>query len=103
MWFKMINESFKCNNCSKQVFKHQKWSARNHCPFCLFSKHLDKIFPWDRLSECFWIMEPIDIDYKKNKGNMIKHKCTKCGKEILNKIAPDDDFLCFVSLRNEKL
>ena len=48
-------------------------------------------------------MEPIDIDYKKNKGNMIKHKCTKCGKEILNKIAPDDNFLDFVNLRNKKI
>ena len=102
MWFKMINENFICENCLKQVLKHSEWSARNHCPFCLYSKHLDKNFPWDRLSECYWIMEPIDIDHKKNKWNMIKHKCIKCSKEILNKIAPDDNFLSFVKIRNEK-
>jgi len=32
---------------------------------------------------------------------MIKHKCSKCGKEILNKIAPDDNFLDFIEKRNK--
>lgn len=101
MWFKMLNENFKCENCSQEIIKHPEWSARNHCPFCLYSKHLDKDFPWDRMSECLWLMQPIDIDYKKNKWNMIKHKCVKCSKEILNKIAPDDDFLSFIKKRNK--
>ena len=103
MWFKMINESFICENCGKEIIKHPEWSARNHCPFCLYSKHLDEKIPWDRKSKCMWLMEPIDIDYKKNKGNMIKHKCLKCGKEILNKIAPDDNFLDFVKIRNKNI
>ena len=48
-------------------------------------------------------MKPIGIDYKKNKGNMVRHKCIKCNKVILNKIAPDDDFLTFVQdLNNNK-
>lgn len=99
MWFKMINESFVCENCWKEVPAHPEWSARNHCPFCLYSKHLDENFPWDRASNCYGLMKPIDIDYKKNKGYMIKHKCLKCGKEILNKVAPDDEFLEFVRKR----
>jgi len=104
MWrFKMINESFVCDNCSKEIKKHPEWSARNHCPFCLYSKHLDKDFPGDRLSECKWKMKPIWIDYKKNKGDMIKHKCLKCWKEILNKVAPDDDFLNFIRKINKRL
>jgi len=45
MAFKMINESFTCGNCGKQITKHPEGSARNHCPFCLYSKHLDKDFP----------------------------------------------------------
>ncbi len=101
MWFKMINESFVCENCWKKIEMHPEWSARNHCPFCLYSKHLDKDFPGDRESECYSLMQPIDIDYKKNKWNMIKHKCLKCGKEILNKVSPDDDFLSFVQKRNK--
>lgn len=101
--FVMINESFICENCGKEVEKHPEWSARNHCPFCLCSKHLDEKNPWDRLSECHGIMIPVDIDYKKNKWYMIKHKCKKCQKEILNKIAPDDNFLEFIEKRNKNL
>lgn len=96
MAFKMINESFACENCGKTIEKHPEWSARNHCPFCLCSKHLDDDFPGDRASNCHWIMKPIWIDNKKNKWWMIKHKCSKCGKEILNKVAPDDNFVDFV-------
>lgn len=101
MSFKMINESFVCENCRKNIQKHPEWSARNHCPFCLYSKHLDKDFPWDRASNCGWLMKPIWIDNKKNKWWMIKHKCAKCGKEILNKVATDDDFLGFIKTINK--
>jgi len=31
---------------------------------------------------------------------MIKHKCDKCGKEILNQVAPDDNFLDLVKKIN---
>lgn len=103
MSFKMINDSFVCENCWKQVKKHPKGSARNHCPFCLYSKHLDLENPWDRLSKCHWIMKAIWIDYKKNKWYMIKHRCEKCSKEISNKLAPDDNFLEFISKINNNL
>lgn len=95
MGFTMINESFSCENCRADVSIHPSGSARNHCPFCLYSKHLDEKLPGDRMSKCSGIMKPIWIDHKKNKWDMIKHKCVKCQKEMLNKIAPDDDFLSF--------
>ncbi|MDD3646570.1 MAG: RNHCP domain-containing protein [Candidatus Gracilibacteria bacterium] len=101
MGFKMLNEEFVCENCSKQIIKHPEGSARNHCPFCLYSKHLDKDFPGDRSSDCGGLMQPIGIDNKKNKGWMIKHRCLKCGKEILNKVAPDDNFLEFIQKINK--
>ncbi len=101
MSFIMINESFQCENCWQIIKKHPEWSARNHCPFCLFSKHLDKDFPWDRFSECKGIMTPVWIDYKKNKWWMIKHKCSRCWKEIWNKIAPDDNYIEFVEKMNK--
>lgn len=91
MPFIMINESFICENCKKEVKKHPEWSARNHCPFCLYSKHLDKDFPWDRKSKCKWMMKAIWIDHKKNKWWMIRHRCENCFKEILNKTSNDDD------------
>lgn len=103
MWFKMLNESFICENCNKEISPHTEWSARNHCPSCLYSKHLDKDYPWDRSSKCWWLMFPDDIEYKKNKWYMLKHICKKCDKIILNKIAPDDDFIWFTNRRNEYL
>ena len=99
MWkFIVINEGFICENCWKKVEKWLDWEIRNHCNFCLYSKHLDKNFPWDRESDCFWIMKPVWIDYKKNKGFMIKHRCQKCFKEILNKLASDDNIEVYKEL-----
>lgn len=63
----MRNESFVCENCKKTVTPHPDGSARNHCPFCLYSKHVDADFPGDRAATCHALMAPVDIDYKKNK------------------------------------
>ncbi len=103
MWFTMINDSFACENCGTQIEKHPEGSARNHCPVCLYSKHLDDVTPGDRASTCHGMMEPIWIDYKKNKWNMIRHRCMKCGKEMLNKLAPDDNFLDFIQKYNKTI
>lgn len=103
MSFIMKNESFVCQNCQKEVSPHPTGSARNHCPFCLCSLHLDENFPWDRASNCHWIMIPIGTTWHKNKGDMIIHKCEKCGKKIPNKIAPDDDFISLVRKLNSHL
>ncbi|WP_419962425.1 RNHCP domain-containing protein [Psychrobacillus sp. BM2] len=35
-------------------------SFRNHCPFCLFSKHLDN-YPGDRSSECQDLMRIVSF------------------------------------------
>jgi hypothetical protein len=35
-------------------------------------------------------MAPDHLDYDGKKGWMIVHVCTKCGKTIPNKVAPDD-------------
>lgn len=101
MSFIMINENFECENCKQDITLHPTWSARNHCSKCLYSKHLDEKFPWDRASNCFWMMKPVWIDHKKNKWWMIKHKCQKCGKEILNQVAPDDNYLDFIKKLNK--
>ncbi len=98
MWFIMKNESFTCENCSQEISKHPSWSARNHCPYCLYSKHLDKNFPWDRASKCYWLMEPIAKDYQRNKGWMVVHQCTFCDKKISNKLAEDDSLEIFGKL-----
>ncbi len=61
--------------------------CRNHCPFCLVSKHLDNT-PGDRASDCQGLMDPIEI-YTSQKGYMIKHLCRKCGEVKNNKASID--------------
>ena len=94
----MKNESFSCDNCWKEISKHPSWSARNHCPFCLYSKHLDKDFPGDSASECYSTMKALCKDYHKNKGWMVVHECMKCWKKISNKLAEDDSVEVFGKL-----
>jgi len=89
MWFKMINDNFKCENCWELIEKHLEWSARNHCPYCFISLHLDDKIPWDRKSTCKWKMYP--IEYVLSNGTIkITFKCEKCWHIHRNKITEDD-------------
>ena len=56
------NTGFICQNCGKEVLPLTDGSYRNHCPFCLYSLHVD-IIPGDRASDCGGIMKPIKIIY----------------------------------------
>lgn len=103
MGFIMRNESFTCEHCGGVVSIHPTGSARNHCPHCLYSKHVDDTKPGDRLSDCHGLMRPIGMDYRKGKGDMIRHRCEKCGKEMLNKLAPDDEIVKFLKNHNKTL
>jgi len=86
--FNMIDESFICENCSKEVPKLE-YSARDHCPFCLYSKHVD-INPGDRLNECKGLLKPVGIEKFKNTYKIL-YKCEKCGQTHKNIMARDDD------------
>ena len=94
-----INEEFICEKCKEHNPKAEK-SCRNHCRNCFFSKHVDEETPGDRLSTCLGSMKPNRIDYNSKKQYMIEHLCLKCGKLILNKIAPDDNFDHLLKLIN---
>lgn len=87
--FNMIDEKFICENCGKKVEK-LNYTARDHCPYCLYSKHVD-ILPGDRLNECKGLLKPVDIEKFKDTYKII-YKCEKCKKEHKNIIASDDDF-----------
>lgn len=99
--FIMKNDSFVCENCKKEN-NPLKTGCRNHCKYCLYSKHVDKEIPGDRASECKALMEPIELDQTGAKGYVIVHKCTKCGKEIRNKTAPDDSIDAIIALSMHK-
>ncbi len=88
-------EPFVCDHCGKAVVPLEHGSYRNHCPFCLYSKHVDAEGPGDRASACLGLMEPTGLDLDSAKGWMIVHHCDICGKEIRNKAAPDDDIAGF--------
>ena len=80
-------ENFTCDNCGTFVVGD---GYTNHCPSCLFSKHVD-ISPGDRKSSCKSLMEPIGIEMK-DKEMVIIHKCTKCGEIRKCKSSPKDNF-----------
>lgn len=87
--FTEIDEEFICENCGKKVDK-LGYSCRNHCPHCLYSKHVD-INPGDREETCRGLLEPIDIEINPKKGYVIVFKCKKCRAIRKNKIAEDDN------------
>ena len=93
----MRNEEFECKNCNKNN-PILPGSCRNHCKYCLYSLHLDKVNPGDRQSDCHGLMKAKSISQNKKKGWMIHHECQKCGKQILNKAANDDDFKKIIAL-----
>jgi DNA-directed RNA polymerase subunit RPC12/RpoP len=93
------NTSFLCKNCGVKN-EALKGGLRNHCKKCLCSLHVDLSSPGDRLSDCKGIMLPIVLDYSGKKGYIIIQKCKKCGKEMKNKKAEDDEFDEILKLTN---
>ena len=67
--FNMIDEEFICDNCHKKVNK-LNYTARDHCPYCLYSKHLD-IMPGARQHPCKGLLQPIGIEKFTNSYNII--------------------------------
>lgn len=94
--FTKIDEEFICENCGKTVPK-LGYTCRNHCPYCLHSKHLD-INPGDRAEDCHGILEPIGLEMNSKKGYVIIFKCKKCGEIRKNKAAEDDNMDLIISL-----
>lgn len=86
--FNMMDENFICDNCGKEVNK-LNYTARDHCPYCLYSKHVD-ILPGDRSNTCKGLLEPIGIEKYKDTYKII-YKCQKCHQEHKNIVAKDDD------------
>ncbi len=93
---------FKCLNCLKQIStgKNIGTTNRNHCPFCLWSKHVDEDFPGDRKASCQGLMKPVGLTFKlegedkwgkpKQGELMLIHQCVGCDKISINRIAGDD-------------
>ncbi len=91
--FKKVIENFKCENCGKFV-KGDGYT--NHCPKCLWSKHVD-IEPGDRRSHCEGLMRPKDYSYTSSDKWLI-HKCVVCGLEKKNKLSERDDINILIKM-----
>ena len=114
---------FICSHCHKEVSDFPIGTMqRNHCPFCLWSLHLDEEIPGDRKSNCHGLMQPIGLTSKSNPivhlarhasgvvarhlrideiGElMLVHRCEKCGIFSKNRISGDDASSQLVELLN---
>jgi len=85
------DSGFTCMRCRAAV-PAQSFGTRhrNHCPRCLWSRHVDHE-PGDRRCPCRAPMEPIGIEVRRDGEWAIIHRCTGCGTLRTNRIAGDDD------------
>jgi len=83
------NDTFECAVCGVEVLPLARGSVRNHCPECLWSRHVDRV-PGDRAASCGGLMEPRRIVGSSTSGWKIVHRCVDCGFERANRAALDD-------------
>lgn len=93
--FNMIDESFICENCGKEV-KKLSYTARDHCNYCLYSKHVD-INPGDRKNNCHGLLKPIGIEKYKDSFKII-YQCEKCHQIHKNIMANDDNMDLIINI-----
>lgn len=76
---------FVCAHCGQAV-EPLGYTSRNHCPFCLWSLHVD-LNPGDRANPCGGLMEPVRVEPDPRKGYVIVHRCLRCGAIRRNRAA----------------
>lgn len=87
---------FTCSHCRAWVVinDYMGTANRNHCNFCLWSKHVD-IKKGDRRATCQAGMRPVGITFRIESSDrrgetMLVHACAGCDKLSINRIAADD-------------
>ena len=92
---------FRCAQCRHLICLSDGIGTlhRNHCPFCLWSLHVDTK-TGNRASSCHGRMEPVGLTFKHNGFDkydrprvgdvMLVHFCKACGTININRIAGDD-------------
>lgn len=84
--FIRTKEDFVCEQCGAEVRGN---GYTNHCPHCLWSKHVD-VNPGDRAEPCMGMMQPISLAKKREKFSLT-HQCLRCGAERRNITAEWDN------------
>lgn len=83
--FSKKDDGFVCAHCGREV-KPLGFTSRDHCPFCLWSLHVD-INPGDRANECRGNLVPIKAYPDPKKGYIIVYRCDTCGEIHRNRAA----------------
>jgi hypothetical protein len=92
-------DSFRCRNCRLDVSMTAPGTKhRNHCPSCLWSRHVDDDVPGDRDADCAGTMEPIAVWVRENGEWALIHRCGGCSTLRVNRIAGDDNPLMLMRL-----
>ena len=91
--FKKTVENFACQHCGKKI---KGTGYTNHCPKCLYSKHVD-IHPGDRAEKGGGVMVGVNFEVEKGKYILV-HKCQKCGAEKKNRLEKNDNMDILVKL-----
>lgn len=91
--FQRTKEDFACEKCGLKVYGN---GYTNHCPRCLWSKHVD-VNPGDREASCQGLMEPIGVESQRGEYIII-HRCIKCVVEKRNKAVKNDNFDVLIQL-----
>jgi len=92
---------FHCAHCGAFVTRSAFFSGvvnRNHCPYCLWSRHVDWQRAGDRMSACKGKMRPVGLALKRECNKyaadsgelMVVHACEECGQVSANRVAADD-------------
>jgi hypothetical protein len=91
-------DTFRCRHCRLDVSMDAPGTQhRNHCPSCLWSRHLDNA-PGDRAADCEGSMEPIAVCVRGDGEWALVHRCGGCATVRVNRIAGDDNPLLLMRL-----
>ncbi len=93
--FQKTVEDFTCEHCGEKVVGD---GYTNHCPKCLWSKHVD-INPGDRASACQGMMKPTGVELERGEY-MITYRCEKCAFLRRKKMEKNDNFDEVIRLTN---
>lgn len=83
--FQRTVEDFTCEQCGAEVAGD---GFTNHCPQCLYSKHVD-MNPGDRAAACGGLMAPVGLEQKGDTW-IVRQMCRSCGHTFRCKTRPED-------------
>ncbi|MER3437888.1 MAG: hypothetical protein C4346_10035 [Chloroflexota bacterium] len=95
----LSNAIAKCGHCRAFIGAPVSGGRhRNHCPLCLYSRHVDGKTPGDRASSCRSLMAPVGTFFRRNGEQVIVHRCLGCGFERHCRVAADDNMVACLQL-----